>query len=119
MLLMSSEYWCTKLLCNRLRSSERGNCNFLAMKLCFRCLLIATLQLPQIDTAERGFSFLRDGPLDMRMDPCARLSAEEVIYTCSVFGGRYCLSYFLLAHCLAQFLLLPGMWHYTIVKNLF
>lgn len=35
----------------------------------------------QVDEAERGFSFLQDGPLDMRMDPNAVLSAEEIVNT--------------------------------------
>ena len=33
----------------------------------------------QIDTADRGFSFRAEGPLDMRMDPTQKLTAAEVV----------------------------------------
>ena len=35
----------------------------------------------QFDTPERGFSFLADGPLDMRFDPTGALTAAEIVNT--------------------------------------
>jgi 16S rRNA (cytosine1402-N4)-methyltransferase len=42
-------------------------------------LLDLGVSSPQLDQAQRGFSFLRDGPLDMRMDTSKGMSAADWI----------------------------------------
>ncbi|MEP6662537.1 MAG: 16S rRNA (cytosine(1402)-N(4))-methyltransferase RsmH [Verrucomicrobiota bacterium] len=61
------------------RGNFSGMADWIEPECCDGVLLDLGVSSPQLDLAERGFSFQQDGPLDMRMDTSQALTAAKLV----------------------------------------
>ena len=61
------------------RGNFSGLADWIPASSCDGVLLDLGVSSPQLDSAERGFSFQNEGPLDMRMDDQQKLTAADLV----------------------------------------
>lgn len=76
------------LVCARFSELARRAAPFLCGRAAAGIVFDLGVASPQLDEAGRGFSFLRDGPLDMRMNPADPVGAAE--WLAAVPEGELC-----------------------------
>lgn len=79
--------WKTSIAAGQIKIFHQNFADFaesfqkLSLKKMNMILLDLGVSSPQLDQAERGFSFNKDGPLDMRMNQTAKTTAADLINT--------------------------------------